>query len=224
MPIPSRFSDRRVLIAAAAGTAVVASLAYAGLRMAGHGGTRRPSSAAAKARSVEFPPPSPSLPATIKVTHSDTRDRTSMTLDLRPLSATGPQGYRISNARLRLVSRYDGAARDAEHPELSVQCMLTLDTSSPGALAVSKPGEFLADGASIRTRFAPGGDPPYSSKSSKGVCHETLRFKLDTPALVRLAAAAQATARFGVVDVKLSAAQLHDLREFAARMNPRVPL
>lgn len=224
MRVSLRFSDRRVLAACACATVVVASLAYAGLRMAGHKAAHPQSPAASRVAALEYPAPSPTLPATIKVAHSDTRDRTSMTLELRSLTPAPAQGYRISNTRLRFVSRYDGAARDAEHPELSVQCTLSLDSSTPGALAVSKPGGFIADGTPVATRFAKGGDPPYSSKVTKGVCHETLRFKLDTAALVALANAKQATARFGVVELKLSAPQLHDLREFAARMNPRVPL
>ena len=60
----------------------------------------------------------------------------------------------------------------------------------------------------------------YTSKKKPDGVHESLRFRIQTEDLVRIASATTVVSECGVLKITLSDRQMADLREFVARMNP----
>lgn len=150
--------------------------------------------------------------------------RTRMTVTLRNLSIAGAGSYKARDAEVRLTSSFKGTVRKPTKGEASVDGAMSVHSNLPGLLAPSvPPGTFQIDGQQITTRRLSKSGQDYTSARSEGGVFESLAFKLDTRGLLALGAAPSARARFGLLEVTLSPAQIADLREFAARMNPSPP-
>lgn len=157
-------------------------------------------------------------PESISVEFDAARDRTKMTLTLKP-AATTPTGAALDGVTLRLVSEFLGQHR--AEPELSVTARLTVVSRDAGVLApASPPGAFEADGKELPVMAPAGGKSGYTSAAKPDGSHESLSFRVPTRDLLKLAKASKVNGRFGAMSLTLSAAQARDLREFIARMKP----
>lgn len=170
---------------------------------------------------LAYPTPGPTLPPSISIVYAPEHDRTRMTLTTVGLAASAPS-YNLTGLTLRWISEFSGKARRPDAGELSVQCVLTGVSQPEGALAASSPpAEFVANAATIEARPAVRGKTGYTSKPRPDGSHESLAFKVRTADLITIANATSVQLKAGVATVPLSPAQIHDLREFVARMNPR---
>ncbi len=143
-----------------------------------------------------------------------------MVLEFKELRPSA-QGYRLSAGTLKITSEFDGRSRKPDAGELSVQCSLSLVTSTAGALApASPPGDLLVDGREYPVKPAFPGESGYRSKSKSGELHESLAFRIATKDLLSACKGSSVSLRLGTVKLVLTPPQLSDLREFVARMDP----
>lgn len=221
-----------LLVGGAATLLLLAGVGYA--LLAGGGGATRakpahgfapkagePTAKEKRVAEMAYPASSGALPGTITSVFDPVKNRTKLTASFKDVRVAGPAGTRISGAELKVVSQFEGAERKPGQGELSVQCVLSLDTSMPGVLAPSSPpGEMLADGKPIKLRVSMPGESGYKSKPKNGGSHESLAFRLGTPDLLAIVKSKSVTGTLAGASFALTPAQLADLREFAARMNP----
>jgi hypothetical protein len=169
---------------------------------------------------LPYPPRSASAPASIRSAYDSANDRTTMTLSLPGLRADPPVPG-VAALTLSLTSSFAGRERAPDKPEGSADASLSAVCQSPGALAFSgPPGTLTADGADLPLREASGKNH-YNSTPAPGGVEESVRFRVNTPDLVAAANAQQVALTIGRVRVPITGQALSDLREFAARMNPR---
>jgi hypothetical protein len=166
---------------------------------------------------LPYPTSTGARPATMEVTYDAASGRTSMTMRLDGLRATGRRAAGVGGATLHLTSSHKGRVRGPDDPEGSVDGSFEVRTSTPGVLAYSgPPGTATADGRAAPLR------PPKSGEAySSAGREESVRFRWPTEDLVRAANSGAVSMTFGGIEVELSRAHLADLREFAARLNPR---
>lgn len=234
MNAPSFLQSRRLHWLAVAGAVTLVAGLIVGYETLGHA----PRHASARTHSVPPPNAEPTtkqkaaaefaypasvgaLPGSITIVYDAAKDRTKMTFRTREVRLTPPSGTRVSNVELKFVSEFAGQTRRADAGELSVQCLITLVTSAAGTLAPSTPpGDLTADGSTFKLRAAFEGESGYKSRAKPDGVHEALAFKIFTKDLIKIVAATNASGHIGALGFTLSAAQLTDLREFAARMDP----
>ncbi|MBL8761476.1 MAG: hypothetical protein JNL50_09260 [Phycisphaerae bacterium] len=195
----------------------VAAYAWPGSR------TSAPSAKQRAAAELAYPDSSGPLPEAITVTYDAGKNRTQMCAELAALSASAPAGYRLSTATMRVRSEFTGERRREDRGELSVRVDLLIESSPPGALAPSSPvAELNVNGKVLAARGASDGSSGYEPAKGRGGRGESLEFRVSTKDLIELASSKAASLKAGVVSVQLSAREIAVLREFAARMNPRL--
>jgi hypothetical protein len=183
--------------------------------------------AAAKAKkdqgllALAYPKSSGALPKTVQVRYDPTSDRTQMTLQFTGLRAASGGAGALT---LTLTSSHKGKVRASDNPEGSVDASAVATSTSPGALAFAgSPGVIVVDGQPTDL-IEPASGGAYLSAPAQGGTEETVRCRIPTPAVVAAANAATGgggvVLRFGGKEFALSPAQIADLREFAARLDP----
>lgn len=154
-------------------------------------------------------------PKTMEIAYDPVAGRTGMRLRLSGLRITGRGAG--GGAMLHLTSTFEGRERARDNPEGSVDGALVVQTARSGALAYSgPPGTVTVDG-----RTTPLREPADGAAYLPGVPEESVRFRFPTADLVAAATSERVVLTFGTVEVELSDQALADLREFAARLNPR---
>jgi hypothetical protein len=162
------------------------------------------------------------LPPTISVKYDPKDGKTEMVLRLSGLNVQCKSGAGVTESAFRVTSEFHGTQRDPNVGELSVVCAVVVTSKSGGLLAMgSTPPDIVADGVSLPTRPIQNTAKSHVIERVGALFHETVRFKLDTEQLLALASAKQASVRIGSVEVLLDQRHLADVKEFAARMNPR---
>ena len=127
----------------------------------------------------------------------------------------------VREATLYLTSEHKGRERARDNPEGSVDGSLSVLAAAAGVLAYSgAPGEWLVDGEKMPLREASGKDP-YTSRAAAGGFEETVRFRAPTESVVAAANGGSAALVIGTVRIELTTQQHAELRELAARLNPR---
>jgi hypothetical protein len=230
------------VLACVAGVAVIASIAY--VSRTGEGGIRsiatpratatkrdakpshdlpKPTQKNQTVAALNYPTASADLPSTIAIKYNSNEDKTEMVLRLAGLGLRADSRSRATDAAFRITSEFHGAQRDPNSGELSVVCAVVVTSSSGGVLALgSIPPDIVADGVSLPTRPIQNASRTHVIEREGAVFHETVRFKLETEQVLALAAAKQATIRVGSAEVILDSRHMADVKEFAARMNPRL--
>ncbi len=184
--------------------------------------SHEPSKKQQRAAEYNYPTPSSTLPRSIAVSYDPGKDRTTMTLSLTGLAANVPSAYRVSGLSLSVISEFAGQSRNPDAGELSVRCVLTGTTTTPGVLAPSSPVATLsADGKTFESRPPPSNKSPFRTETSSSGTREIVEFRLSTSGLIALAHAKSVSAQVGTATLTFSPTQIADLREFVARMNPR---
>lgn len=234
MELKTLLSSKRISLAVG-GLIIVAALAiiYLAIRptsakaspatanKAGPIATAEPTKKQRVAAEFAYPTSTGRLPSTVKISTDAEKARTRMTLTLGNLGAAIPASYKTNAPTLKIVSEYHGAGRRPDMGELSVQCTMSIVSVPAGVLASSSPpAVFTADGQTINARPVSSTSPGYKSKPQPDGSHESLAFKLDTKHLIALANAKSVSAKIGDISLRLSPAELADLREFVARMDP----
>ena len=167
---------------------------------------------------LAYPKSTGTQPRTIETTYDGAADRTLMTLRLTDVRLAGSGAVNASNAILNLSSSHKGQVRAQDDPEGSIDGSLDIQTKAAGMLAYAgPPGTLTADGKPMPLKEA--SKKNTGLKSSPG--EETVRFKVATKDLVAAANASAVSLTIGTVQVELTPAALADLREFAARLNPK---
>ncbi|MBS0197223.1 MAG: hypothetical protein JSR77_10740 [Planctomycetes bacterium] len=170
----------------------------------------------------DFPVSRGTLPRSLIIEYDAAKDRTQMKLALAGVTPAASQ-FKAGPLTLTFESQFKGKVRSTEVGELSVECVVTGVCGVAGALAPSSPpAEFTADGVVYKARPPVKGVSPYRSKAKSDGVHETLVFRVMTRDLVAMVKAREVSATLGGVSAKLNAAQIEDLREFAARINPNL--
>jgi hypothetical protein len=168
---------------------------------------------------LAYPASSGVQPRTLEVLYDGANDRTTMTLRLTGMRTSG--GTPVSAVTLHLTSMHKGRIRPADDPEGSVDGRIVVQTSSPGILAYSgAPGRFIIDGQPTPLR-EPSGKGGYTSARIPGGAEESVRFRFPTEQLIAAAQSSSFSLSFGKMEIEVAGQQLADLREFAARLNPR---
>lgn len=184
--------------------------------------SHEPSKKQQRAAEYNYPTPSAALPKSIAVSYDPGKDRTTMTLTLAGMVVNVPSAYRITGPGVQIISEFAGQSRKPDAGELSVRCLFSATTTTPGVLAPSSPiATFTADGTSFESRPPPSNKSPFRSESSPAGTREIVEFRLSTSGLIALAHAKSVSAQIGTATLTFSPTQISDLREFAARMNPR---
>lgn len=208
------------LLWVAVGASLVVAAGWGALARRGRVGQGTPAVLAAKqerAAALAYPEAG-ALPGSLKVEYDETKDRTRMMLTLTGVEAWA-DGARLSSVKLELASRYSG--REREVGELSVQVELTVVSSVAGVLATaSPPGEWTVDAATFAAKAVEAGESGYRSVSKADGWHERLAFHVPTRDVLTMATGRAVSGVFGKVRVRLSGAQVREVREFAARMKP----
>jgi len=185
-------------------------------------GPRQASNRQVEALGLAYPASKGTLPASITISYNAHKDRTKMTLELRKVPTDPGSAAGVSDVIIKLMSEYDGRTRPADRGESSVDGVVIVKCKAPGPLVVSgAPGAFEADGQSVHLHPPAKDKPAYSSETQPDHVKETLAFRVRTAGLLKVAQAKSVTASFGSVRVHLTEEQLGDLREYAARMNPK---
>lgn len=170
---------------------------------------------------LPYPASSGVLPRSIEISYDGATDRTSMKLRLSGMRVSGGGSANVGGVTLHLTSSHKGRVRPKDDPEGSVDGSLVAEVSSPGMLAYSGvPGNVTADGETTPLKASTDKDGYVSAKATGGR-EEVVRFRFPTKDLVRATAATSVTMSFGTIQIDISGQQLSDLREFAARMNPK---
>lgn len=184
--------------------------------------SNEPSKKQQRAAEYNYPTPSAALPKSIAVSYDPGKDRTTMTLMLAGMPVSVPSAYRTTGPSFQIISEFAGQSRKPDAGELSVRCLFSATTTTPGVLAPSSPiATFTADGTSFESRPPPSNKAPFRSESSPAGTREIVEFRLSTSGLIALAHAKSVSAQIGTATLTFSPSQISDLREFAARMNPR---
>lgn len=201
---------------------VGALLGACALASCGDKPTKAQAKAAEDARllALPYPPSSGSQPASLGFMYDDATGRTSMTLHLKGLRAGGRRASNVSAVALHLTSSYKGRERARNNPEGSVDGSLVVRTSAQGVLAYSGPPGMVTAGGRTTPLKGPSGKGAYTPAPSGGG-EEVVRFRFPTEDLVSAVNSDAFTMAFGGIEIELSGAALSDLREFAARLNPR---
>jgi hypothetical protein len=187
----------------------------------GSGGKKGPTAKQVEYASLNYPSSSGRLPESIKSSYDPVKNRTQMTLSLRNLSVASSGNFKAQGVEIRLASEFKGQTRPAEKAESSIDGVITTRSNIAGLLATSSPpGIVTADGQALSTREASKKHSGYTSTKAGDGTTESVVFKIDTKDLLTVAAASSVRARFGLLEVILSPAQIADLREFTARLNP----
>ncbi len=171
---------------------------------------------------MAYPESSGTQPKSIEIVHDGATDRTTMTLRLEGLRAVAASDGRAVGgaATIHLTSSHKGQTRATDNPEGTIDGSVVIRGVAPGTLAFSgDAGKVSADGREMTLRSA--GKNAYTSVKGPGGHDETLRFKFATKDLVATATSGSAAFTFGTLRVDLGRAALADLREFAARLNPK---
>jgi len=170
---------------------------------------------------MEYPRSTGVQPRSMEISYDGAADRTFMTLRLTGMRVGGGGASSVSSATLHLTSNHKGRTRPTDNPEGSVDGGLIVQTSSPGVLAYSgPPGRVTIGGETLPLKDASGKDEYSSTKKGSGA-EEIVRFRFPTEHLISAATSGGFTMSFGTVQLEISGQNLADLREFAARMNPR---
>ncbi len=170
---------------------------------------------------LPYPTSTGRQPATMTLSYDDATGRTNATLRLTGLRVSGRRASNVSGATLHLTSSYKGHERAPDNPEGSVDGSIIVQTSAPGVLAFAgPPGTVTADGRITPLKKASGKDG-YSSADGPSGRDEVVRFRFPTEDVVAAAHSSRVTISFGGIEIELSGAHLTDLREFAARLNPK---
>lgn len=147
-----------------------------------------------------------------------------MAIELSGLSATCASGYRADKTAMKLTSFHSGRRRASNAGEASVDGLITVVTPTAGVLAGSLPPVVFVIGSDrIEAKTPISSSEMYTSRKKPDGVHESLRFRIQTEDLVRIATATSIVAECGVAKIRLSEHQIADLREFVARMNPSTP-
>jgi hypothetical protein len=220
---------RRVILVSAIALAVIGAGAAALLVLGGDEDRESKAQKAAAKRereaellAMQYPASTGVLPATIAISYDSATDRTFMTLKLAGLRVSGRGAQGVSAATLVLTSSHKGRVRPADNPEGSVDGNVTVQASSPGSLAFSgAPGSISIGGQVTPLKDPSGKDSGYSSRKTAAGHEESVRFRFPTRDLVAAAQSDGFTMSIGTVQLEIAGQALADLREFAARMNPR---
>lgn len=203
-------------------TAAVALIAGGWIAYAKSGvGATKPTAKQQAAALFDYPSASADMPKAITIEYTVAKDRSIMTLELDGLAVRAPSGFQTTAASLAVRSEFSGRARDPRKGELSVRMILSVHSNPAGALAPSSPiAEFETDGHKSQAR----GPSDHSSgyHAAKGNAPESLEFRVSTKDLLAIAHANTARLKAGAVVITLSSHELSLLREFVARMNPRL--
>ena len=181
---------------------------------------------AKKTRAIElqglaYPRSDGALPRSIEVSFDAAKDHSKMVLQLTDLSVTSAGAFRAQTVCLRLTSDFEGKVRTPEKPESSINGSLTAHTDHDGLLAYSTPpGIFTADKTPVQLREHSSKKSGYASVKAGGGFDESVRFKIPTEGLLKVAAATNVSLKVGALEVTLTPVQITDLRKFAARLNP----
>lgn len=212
----------RITLAAIAGAVVLVTGGW--IAYARSGASVGKSTAKQQAAAMfEYPTPSDNMPKAITTDYSVAKDRSTMTLALGSLPANAPIAFRTAGASLVIRSEFSGRTRDPSQGELSVRMTLSVKSIPAGVLAPSSPiAEFVANGHAFHTR----GPSDHSSgyRTAKANAPESLDFRVSTKDLIAIAHANSATLKAGAAVVTLSSHEMSLLREFVARMNPRLAI
>lgn len=210
----------RTTLAIIAGTIVLVGAGWIAYARSG-AGLAKPNAKQQAAALFEYPRASSDIPKAITTEYSVARDRSTMTLVLEGLAVGAPTGFRATGASLAVRSEFPGRSRDPDRGELSVRMDLSVRSKPAGVLAPSSPiAEFEADGHAFRARGP--SDHTSGYRAAKDDARESIEFRLSTKDLLALTHANSATLKAGAAVVTLSSHDLSLLREFAARMNPRL--
>lgn len=166
---------------------------------------------------LPYPKSTGTLPRSMQVRYDPTGDRTEMTLQFPGLkTASGGVGP----LTLTLTSSHKGRVRGADNPEGSIDASAAAVSSNAGSLAFAgAPGVIVIDGNEMEL-IEPSGGSAYMSVPASGGTEEVVRCRVPTPAIVAAANGGSVAFRFAGKEFPLSAPQVADLKEFAARLDP----
>ncbi len=168
---------------------------------------------------LNYPGSTGRTPEGMTSSYDHARDRTKLTLKLSPIRIRSSGNFRASEVELKFTSEYHGTSRPKDIAESSLTGILIARVDSAGVLATSgSPGTFIADAEPIEAKPASKTKNGYSL--SRGSNVEAMSFKVDVKDFLKICEAKSVTAKFGLLDIELSPAQIADLRELAARLNP----
>jgi hypothetical protein len=159
-------------------------------------------------------------PASMQIAYDGATGRTTMTLRLTGMriSGTGSQGVR--QPALHLSSSYKGQTRAPDNPEGSVDGSLIATATTPGALAFSGAPGTVTIGSQAMPLKKPSEGEAYTSARAAGA-EESVRFRFPTEHLIAAVNSGPFTMTVGTLQLEISGQNLADLKEFAARLNPR---
>jgi hypothetical protein len=172
---------------------------------------------------LTYPASTGTRPASMEISYDGAADRTIMTVRLTGLRVSGGGAASVRGATLYLTSSHEGRVRAADNPEGSVDGSIVVQASTPGILAYSgAPGTVTAAGQTTPLKGPSGKGGGYSSTKTVSGVDEIVRFRFRTEDLVSGVAAGGLTMTFGTIQVEVSGQNFADLREFVARLNPRL--
>jgi heat shock protein HslJ len=175
----------------------------------------------AELMALSYPKSTGIQPKTMEITFDGASNRTSMMLRLVDLRVSGDGARQVSSSVLHLTSSHKGRVRPSDDPEGSVDGSLVAQSSTSGVLAYSgAPGTVTADGQTTPLKGASGKNEYSSTKTATGN-EEIVGFRFPTKDLITASKASNLSMAFGTIKVELTGQQLEDLREFAARLNPK---
>lgn len=187
------------------------------------GASAKASKAAAKQKkdqellALPYPKSTGTLPRSVQVRYDPTSDRTEMMLQIPGLRALSGG---VGPLTLTLTSSHKGRVRGADNPEGSVDASAAAVSGNAGSLAFAgAPGVIVIDG-NVIDLVGPSEGSAYMSVPTPGGTEEVVRCRVPTPAVVAAANGGSVAFRFAGKDFPLSASQVADLREFAARLDP----
>ena len=184
---------------------------------------RPPSDRQVASLKLDYPKSTSRAVHAISTTYNAHKDRTKTTVELKePQSAPGASfAPGVLGVVLKVTSEFSGKTRPADHGEGSLDGEVVVKGKAAGTLAASDaPGEIEIDGTVVHLHHPAKGKPPFASEPQPDHINETIRFRVHTTTILKAAAAHSVILRFGKVQVQLTADQIADLREFAARLNP----